>query len=327
MFSQQQIPIQNMINNGQFGYNMPMQNNGVYNPYAMQQNQVYNNIMPIGQIGYNQPQNNMVFAPVMGAGGYYQQQQPQYDYYDPYGTKRYGNPYANYNNYGYNNQYYYNPQRQQKLEQERRNQMKLKYRIVDGFFGRKRSEEELNDLVTPKTSRMTQEEIDLANEYNTMKMYNNLCNNPPLMNSAIAAAQYINNGYNYIHETYDTHSLTEFLHEDLWRINLKQWEDEHIKFKGRDMSSSYNSDKYNELLNMHRSSNPTINELLDSSRYDNNIDDMEIGLDVILDMQKRRKAVLEGRVPSYISSPEAQQRRSEFMSRITSQLKGGNNIV
>lgn len=323
MFNQQ-IPIQNMINNGQFGYNMPMQNNnGMYNPYAMQQNQMYSNIIPIGQTGYNQTQQNMVFAPVMGTGGYYQQQQPQYDYYDPYGAKRYGNPYAN---YGYNNQYY-NPQRQQKLEQERRNQMKLKYRIVDGFFGRERSDEELDYLLTPKVNRMSQEEIDLANEYNTMKMYNNLCNNPPMMNSAIATAQYINNSYNAIHEAYDTHSLTEFLHEDLWRINLKEWEDEHIKFKGRDMSSAYNSDQYNELLNMHRSSNPTINELLDSSRYDNNIDDMEIGLDVILDMQKRRKAVLEGKVPSYISSNEAQQRRSEFMSKILGQIGGGNNNV
>ena len=76
---------------------------------------------------------------------------------------------------------------------------------------------------------------------------------------------------------------------------------------------------------MHKSSNPYVNELLDTSRYDNNLDDMEIGLPESLDMQKRRKQVLEGRVPTYISSEETQKRRHEFTNQILNQIynKGG----
>ena len=56
-----------------------------------------------------------------------------------------------------------------------------------------------------------------------------------------------------------------------------------------------------------------------------NLDDMEIGLPEILDMQKRRKQVLEGRVPTYISSEETQKRRHEFTNQILNQIynKGG----
>ena len=66
---------------------------------------------------------------------------------------------------------------------------------------------------------------------------------------------------------------------------------------------------------MHKSSNPYVNELLDTSRYDNNLDDMEIGLPQILDMQRRRKQVIEGKVPTYISSEETQRRRHEIYNK------------
>ena len=80
---------------------------------------------------------------------------------------------------------------------------------------------------------------------------------------------------------------------------------------------------------MHRSSNPYINELLDNSRYDNNIDDMELGMNIAFDKERRRKQILECKVPSFISSEETQRRRHEFTSQIMQAIynKGAQQYV
>ena len=69
----------------------------------MNNNQQFNNIIPIGQVGYNdiynqqqRPENNYVFAPAGGTN----YANPQYNYYDPYGFKGYNQPQYP-NNYGY----------------------------------------------------------------------------------------------------------------------------------------------------------------------------------------------------------------------------------
>ena len=159
-----------------------------------------------------------------------------------------------------------------------------------------------------------------------MAYYESLIQQPPLETQAMRTARCIQDmQYNY-HEEFDDHSLREFLSDDLWKLNREFWIAENIKSKGRDLSRTYSSDNYNELLNMHRSSNPYIDQLLDTSRYDNNLDDMEVGLPEILDARRRRQQIYEGKVPTFISSEESQRRRHEFTSQVLNQIynKGGN---
>ena len=88
----------------------------------------------------------------------------------------------------------------------------------------------------------------------------------------------------------------------------------------------YSSKDYNELLNMHRSSNPYINDLFNQAKYDNNINDMELGLAEVFERERRRRNVLEGKLPTYISSPEVQAQRRAFTEELMSQIyqkKGG----
>lgn len=348
MFNYQSPIIQNMINTGQFGAQTPLQLSA-YNPYGQPQyndpySMQYNNIMPIGQVGYNQqqmPETNYVFAPTQQQynGNVYQHPyfsnsngyaNPQYNYYDPYGYKGYQNQYSG----GYYTNYYggyYSPQLYQKRQQQQQTLLKMKYQIAGKCFGKEYTDQELENIVNPqvRVQQIPQKERDMIAEGRRMAYYESLIHQPPLETQAMRTARCIQDmQYNY-HKEFDNHSLREFLDDDLWKLNREFWLAENVKSKGRDLSRTYSSDDYNELLNMHRSSNPYVNELLDTSRYDNNLDDMEIGLPMILDMQKRRKQVLEGKVPTYVSSDEAQRRRHEFTSQILSQIynKGGTSNV
>ena len=342
--------IQNMINTGQFGTQNPLNNNYSYNPYMEPQPQFidnsYNNIIPIGQVGYNsnmynqqqRPENNYIFAPVQPNYA-----NPQYDYYDPYGFKGYNQqqPYGygiNYQNgysYGYQNSYYNNyyggyanPQLYQKQARDQQTLMKMKYQIAGACFGRQYTNQELENIVNPqyRMQRMSDEERSIVAEGKQMAYYASLIQQPPLETQAMRTARCIQDmQYNY-HKEFDNHSLREFLSDDLWKLNREFWIAENIKSRGRDLSRTYSSDSYNELLNMHRSSNPYIDQLLDTSRYDNNLDDMEVGLPEILDARRRRQQIYEGKVPTFISSEESQRRRHEFTSQVLNQIynKGGN---
>ena len=315
--------VQNMVNNGQLPYNQPMYYDSGY--------QQYNNIIPIGQIGYNQPQpnNNYVFRPTV----------QQQNYYDPYGCNSQSvyNPYANYNQ-GYNNQQYnpyvnYNQgynyynnyyggiiQSRDYYEKQKRENLELlkqKYRIAGAWYGKEYTEEELDKMVNPDNpvNRPTRKELAVAEEYKRTSYYMQLMQQPPLETNAMRTARAMRDiSYNF-HKEFDGHGLCQFLEEDLWKLQREEWIRENLnpKTNGRDLSRTYNREDYNELLNMHRSSNPYINELLDTSRYDNNLDDMEIGLPQIL---SARKSIYEQPVPKFISSDEAQKRRHEFTSEI-----------
>ena len=327
MVVNQNSPImQNMINTGQFGTQMPLQMSS-YNPYAGNQ---YNNIIPISNVGYNEyqqlPQSSYVFAPVQQQYGYQPYNQPKYDYYNPYGNT-FNNAYNNYTPYYANmNQRYY-----MQAEKQHQGMMKLKYSIAGACFGKSYSNEQLEAMVNPAVyvESLSQEKRELINEHRTMRYYQSLICQPPLETQAMRTARCIHDIQVNFHNEFDNHSLAEFLTNDLWKLQREFWIAENIKSKGRDLSSTYSSNDYNELLNMHRSSNPYINELLDTSRYDNNLDDLEIGLPQILDMQRRRKQLLEGKVPTYISSEETQRRRHEFTNQILNQIynKGGTNNV
>jgi hypothetical protein len=344
---QEMSPMQQMIYTGQFGTSAPMQQNTGFNPYTqMPQQQPYNNMVQYNQYpvynnynyqpqgyGINQQNNNFVFQPV---GGY---QQPIYDYYNPYGNTfsqyrqqpqyyQYGQynqpqmyqqqPYAQ---YGYNNYTpYYSPLQRQQQMNEQVEMMKIKFRIVDKFFHRETDEEKLDQMLNPynKANVPTPEQQKAMQHEQLM---HELCR---MADSGIQYETQLSRDGAYIramsenmHKALDNHSLCQFLEEDLWRLQREQWIAENISpNRGRNFSTVYNSNEYNELLNLHRSSNPYVNEMLSNSRYDNNMDDLAIGMDLAYDRARRKQALLEGKVPTFISDEETQRRRAEWTSQV-----------
>ena len=340
-------PMQQMIYNGQFGAYSPMQNYG-YDQYVNQQ-PTYANIIPIGN-AYQQPINNgYVFQPI---GGYQQQpqyqyyqsqpQQPSYDYYNPYGNTfqqqsyryypNYGyqqqNPYMGYNNYnGYRP--FVSPLERQRMMSEEMELTKIKLRMVNAYFHEDVSEEELDKMVNPqnKANIPTEEEIRNNEEYRFIQYVSYLSTLPQDYSYAYQLGKTIRTMSENMHKELDNHSLCQFLMDDLWKFEREEWIKNNVdRGQGRNLSTVYNSNDYNELLKMHRGSNPYINELLTTSQYDNNTIDLELGMEAVLDKARRRQQLLEGKVPSFISSDEVQKRRAEWTNHIINQIynKGGN---
>ena len=71
---------------------------------------------------------------------------------------------------------------------------------------------------------------------------------------------------------------------------------------------------------MHRSSNPYVSQLLDVSKYDNNVDDVVMGMTTALDRQQKINNILSGKVPTFVSSEEEQVRRARFTNEIMKAL-------
>jgi hypothetical protein len=312
--------MENMIQNGQFGVNSPIQQQTGYNPYMNQPTQ-FNNMNPL-------PNNNngFIYQPIPQP-----YQQPQYDYYNPYGPPiNYG-----YNNYGYYGGYkpYISPQQQDKLFNEKLNMVKLKFRIAATYLGNTIDEDKLDQMLNPKNkiNIPTTEELARRQEYDYVQHLSQIANStyPQPESNAQMQARLINT-YSYsMHQELDNHSLAEFFVNDFWKLKRDQWVRENIARKNsRNLSAVYDSKDYNELLNLHRSSsNPYINELLDTSKYDNNIDDLELGMNIVYDRERRRQAILNGKVPSFISSEETQKRRSEWTNAIINQIYGKGGQV
>ena len=115
---------------------------------------------------------------------------------------------------------------------------------------------------------------------------------------------------------------------DLPKLLEEEWIAENIKPKqNRNLGATYNSDAYNELLRMHQSSNPYVNEILNKSRYDNNVDDAELGLAELFDKERRRINLLTGKLPTFISSPEAQEARAKWTKEILDIMNKKENSV
>lgn len=330
MFNQNSPIIQNMINTGQFGTQQPMG----YDPYGGA-----GNIIPISQTNYNQ-NNNLVFSPV--CGGYdYGYQQPQYDYYNPYGASQFGNPYGSndmyyngnnpyannnyfnqcgYYNNGYQNYYGGSPIMYQQQAKQQQKMLKLQHKIVGTFFGKEYTEEELEELVNPtvRMNKIPRKEMEMRREFNQMQYYQSLVDQPPLETNAMRTARYLNEMSNNYHEAFDNMSMRDFLADELWKLKREFWISENVKMNGKDLSGTYSSSDYNELLNMHRSSNPYVNELLDTSRYDNNLDDMEIGLPTLVKAREQRQINIT--VPDFISDEATKKRREAFTNEIINQI-------
>lgn len=345
--------VQNMINNGQFGYNSPMTNDQQFNPYNNNQfmnSPTYsqpNNIVSFGSMNYNQQTNNQYsFRPVNGGFdmGYNNQQYSPYQqngYYQQnyYGYNQYNNNCGN--NYGELSPFLFspNPVQQQASSQYygcltpqvsyqdiRDRQMgnaKLKASIVNSYFGIKYDPKKIEQLYL---DNRTEEQINRDKEYNNLLYWDNLFRQPPvgaLETEAMKTARCITDMSRNFHEQFDNIGLCEFLEEHLWKFQREEWIRNNINIKsGRDLSRIYSMQNYNELLNLHRSSsNSYLGDLLDNTKYDNNLDDMEIGLpSVLLDAERRKRNILEGKVPTFISSPEVQKQREGYLNLVMEQV-------
>ena len=340
-----QMNMQDMIYGGAFGTSGPMNAQG-FNPYQ-------NNIIPFGNyyqpmvqpqqsfqynnLYGNQPQSNgLVFQPV---GGYQQSpynsyvQQQQSNYYNPYGNtfsspygqsgySPYGSSYSTYGGYTP----YISPVAMQKYQEQQVELFKIKYRLANHYTGNEVNEDYLDKLCNPNNPihQKTEEQRSIEEDHRFMMYLTNVSNGLIQVPKSYAQhqAEMLNlMSYNK-HQALDNHSLCEFLEEDLWRLQREEWIRKNIKINGsRDLSAVYNSNDYNELLKLHNSStNPYINDLLNISRYDNNLDDIEIGMNAALERERRRKAILEGKVPEFVSSDEAQKRRHEFTQQLLGQV-------
>ena len=347
-----QESMQGMIYSGAFGTSGPMTTQ-TFNPYQ-------NNMIPFGNYNqpmvqpqeqyqyYNnnlygtQPQNNgFIFQPV---GGYQQPSpygsyaQQQSSYYNPYGNtfnqNTYGlsqNGYTPYgNSYSYNSYGGYSPFISPVAVQQYQNQQvelfKIKYRLANHYIGNDVDEEYLDKLCNPNNPihQKTQEQISIEEDYKFMQYVSAVADGRiQVPKSYIQREADILNQMSYnMHQALDHHSLCQFLEDDLWRLQREEWIRQNIKINAnRDLSAVYNSKDFNELLNLHNSStNPHISDLLNNSRYDNNLDDIEVGMNMAFDKERRRKAILEGKVPDFISSDETQKRRHEWTQQLMNQI-------
>ena len=330
----QSIP--QMIQNGQFGVSSPIQQTA-YNPY--------NNMMPLNASYQQQPTNNFVFQPINY--GYQPSQQnyynpygnPQQNYYDPYGQQQnYYNPYGQpsyYNPYG-QPQAIYNPMIMMQQIEQANNQhlavLKAKYRVAVAYSGKNVTEEELDRMLNPqnKSNMPSEAESAAIRDHQAMVALYNSFEHAAYYESAFDRQTRIMQEYsaNY-HKEFDNHSLAQFLDEDLWKLQREDWIRKNInRSASRNLKNTYNSNDYNELLELHRSSNPYIRDLLNNSRYDNNIDDLELGMDFVRAKQQRALSVRNMEIPSIsmVSSKETQERRAAFSNSIMNIIKSNKGL-
>ena len=334
--------IQEMIQSGAFGTNQPSTG---YNPYAQmsqpmmqQQPMGYGNMIPVGSYNYNsstfqqqQPQQNngYVFSPAVP--NFTNPYAPRQDYYNPY--PQYNNQQSAIQQYSYQNYGGYIPfvnspfmsmQKRQELMQAQVDVNKLRCKIAMGITGSEYNDDKIDAMFNPNNQAnvKTPEQIDADREWAYMNRVLYFVQNPsPVDYPERHLANFMQLELKNYHEAFDNRSMCEFFEEDAPKLWREFWIAENIKKNAnRDLSSVYSSSDYNDLLRMHNSSNPYINQLLDNARYDNNIGDMELGLAEIFNQEKRRRNVLQDKLPTYISSPEVQEQRRKFTSLLLDQL-------
>jgi hypothetical protein len=202
---------------------------------------------------------------------------------------------------------------------------KLKTRLCAKYFGQKVDEEFLDRRFNPdnKANKVAMQEYyndpNLA-ELKRMNQIGSLVEHPVMETQAMQTARLIRDMSANFHREFDNVGLCEFLEDHLWKFQREWWIRDNIDFNNsKDLSDTYNKNYYKELLGMHRGGNGQfMNDLLNTSKYDSNLDDPEIGLpSVLLTAEQRRKQILEGPVPHFISSPETQRKRNEFFSQLT----------
>jgi hypothetical protein len=203
---------------------------------------------------------------------------------------------------------------------------KMKYRMANHYVGNDIDEEYLDKLCNPNNPihQKTEEQRSIDEDHKFMQYVSNVANGLIQVPrpQAYREADMLNQMSINMHQALDHHSLCQFLEEDLWKLQREEWIRQNIKVNGnRDLSAVYNSNDFNELLKLHNSStNPYVSDLLNNSRYDNNLDDIEVGMNMAFEKERRRKAILEGKVPEFISSDETQKRRHEWTQQLMNQI-------
>lgn len=322
-----------MIQNGMFGSSAPNMNQG-FNPYQNNMIQFGNYYPPnyqFMQTGYiQQPQpNQYVFSPVPNnQTNYYNpygntfNQQPQFNGMNPYGNGM--NPYQGMGYNGYRP--FVSPMMQAQIQNQNIQLFKIKFRLANTYLGNEINEEKLDVMCNPNNpaNQRSQEQIQADEDFRFIQYAHRVSVGeiPQCPTHADRVAYQLNLMSYNTHKEFDNHSLCEFLNDDLWKLQREQWIRENIRPNGnRDLSAVYNSNDYNELLKLHNSSsNQYMNQILDNSRYDNNLDDMELGMQMAFDRERRRKQILEGRVPEFISSDETQKRRHDWTQKLMDQI-------
>ena len=338
---QQQLPYQPQQQ--YYGYQQPQQQ---YYGYGYNQPvQQFNNTIPFGYNGYNQQpqqQNEYVFRPAGGGYdyGYYQPQQQYYGYQQP---QQYGYGYYNNNIDPFllttmdqnGNIVFHNgplqPSQIVELQNREIEMEKLKARQVAKYFHQEVDEDALDRRFNPNhpdnQKRVREYDSPELQELKRMQQLTNLIDHPIMETQAMQTARLIHDMSANFHREYDGMSLCEFLEDHLWKFQREWWIRDNIDFKNsRNLSETYSGNSYKDLLNLHRGSNPYAAALLDTSRYDNNLDDPEIGLPAALMEAKRRKSILEGPVPNFISTPEIQKERHEWINQLTGMINAKKNM-
>lgn len=239
-----------------------------------------------------------------------QQQRYQYEY--PY----YNNPY-NYNRYGNN------PMAVQQRQNEIIDLRKLRIRLAEGYLGNDIQDERLDQLTNPRNpaNAMSEEDQGFLNMYRMVQQFNQLGMRPvqPLSQAEINAIQ-LNRARASFDENYGNDDMFTFFNQHSWRIFTEIHEHEDYRDNSRNLSNTYNSAEFNELLNMHNSSNPYINQLMDDSRYDNNKDDFEVGINLAFERAKRNQQIRNSQTgigsSRYLTTPEMQQKRAAWTQQI-----------
>ena len=305
-----------------------------------------NNMIPVGSMGYNNYQYNYNQYP---AQMYYQYQQNAYynNYYNPYGGY---NNYYNYNNNRflsdsnmrmmskswshntYQSPYVYMNNQQQVLN-NRNKMFKLKAKIACKIVGVEYDEAYYDELLNPKSYIETPspEEVRKSMEWRDIQRIAYFADHQNQVYVHERYVAYTHAQYNAnFHNQLDNHSLCEFLEEDYPRLMREFWIRENINPNGsRDLSGTYSSTEYNELLALHANNGngvPNNNSMwVPTSTYiRKDEDDIEVGLEQIVNkLERYRQNKLKSitlKVPDYIASPEVKKMHHDFFSELAAQV-------
>lgn len=293
----------NQIQNGYFGSTQPMPQQGVY------MNQ------------YNYPNYNQ----------YYQPQQPVYQpvqYQSPFGGN-YNNPYAG-QTFGYNQFGQYQPNQFQSptyMQKEIDNQKKLfelSARLCAAYRGKEINEERLRERLYPsvrqqnlpqKSHKEMMEDRDWNDTIQMMRIADDP--NTYYRTRSYSCMVMFNEQLRAEAEEFKGHNLVQFLNDDLWKLEREAWIRKNInRGQDRNLSTTYNSREYNELLNMHNSGNPILNVLMDEDKYDNNgskytaeIGVTPMGSHISINKETGRLAFKRPPLPGYTDEEIAEKRR------------------
>ena len=304
-----------------------------------------NNMIPVGSMGYNnyyQGYNNYQYPQMQQ----YQQNAYYNNYYNPYGY----NNYYNYNNNrflsdsnmrmmskSWNHNTYQSPyvymNNQQQAFNNRNKMFKLKAKIACKIIGVEYDEEYYDELLNPKSYIETPspEEVRKSMEWRDIQRIAYFADHQNQVYVHERYVAYTHAQYNAnFHNQLDNHSLCEFLEEDYPRLMREFWIRENINPNGsRDLSGTYSSTEYNELLALHANNGnnmPNNNSMwVPTSTYiRKDEDDIEVGLEQIVNkLERYRQNKLKSitlKIPDYIASPEVKKLHYDFFTELSSQV-------